>query len=179
MRRLNLFLVMGMLVTFLIHGVFGALQIAGGSADAQKTVAWICLGFVAAHGAVTTILTIRTLRARRLSGAGYFKDNLLFWVRRISGFAVLIPLVMHLFIFRSGNEAAYRLQVFTAGRMISQILLAAALGLHILTNIQPVMIALGLKGRKALALDATLVLSVVLLLFAAAFAVYYLRWAAN
>lgn len=179
MRRLNLCLVFGMLVTFLIHGIFGALQIAGADADALKTVAWICLAFVAAHIAVTTVLTVRTLRARRLSGAGYFKDNLLFWIRRISGFSILIPLVMHLLIFRAGNAEAYRLQVFTVGRMLSQILLVATIALHVLTNIKPVMIALGLKGRRAYALDAMLILSILLLLFAVAFAIYYVRWAAN
>ena len=179
MRRLNLFLVFGMLVTFLIHGIFGALEIAGANADAQKAVAWICLVFVAAHIVVTTVLTVRTLRARRLSGAGYFKDNLLFWIRRISGFSILIPLVLHLMIFRAGNAEAYRLQAFTVGRMVSQILFIATIALHVLTNIKPLMIALGLKGRRAYALDAMLILSVLLLLFAAAFAIYYVRWAAN
>ncbi len=177
MRRLNLFLVIGMLVTFLTHGIIGALKLAGAGAYEQKIVAWICIGFVCAHVLVTMILTAQTLHARKLSGAGYFKDNILFWVRRISGFAVIIPLVMHLTVFRSGNADAYRLQVFTTGRMISQILLIAAIAFHVLTNIKSVMISFGVKGHKAFALDFFLILSVLLLLFAVAFAIYYLRWA--
>ncbi len=179
MRRLNTVLVVGMLVTFLIHGIMGALQIAGADADAQKTIARVCLTFVAGHVIVTSVLTARTLRARRLSGAGYFRDNLLFWVRRISGFAVIIPLVMHLLIFRAGNAEAYRLQAFTTGRLISQILLVAALALHVLSNVRPLLISLGIRGHRAFALDLMLVLSVLLLLFAAAFAIYYTRWAAD
>ena len=179
MRKCNMFLVAGMLVTFLLHGIMGALQLAGADADAQKTVGWISVGFICAHVVVTTVLTVQTLRARRRSGAGYFRDNLLFWVRRISGFTILIPLAMHLFIFRAGNADAYRLQVFTTGRLISQILLVATLALHILTNIRPAMIAFGVKGHKAIAMDLLFVVAVLLLLFAAAFAVYYLRWAAT
>ena len=85
---------------------------------------------------------------------------------------------MHLVFFRSANADVYRLQVFTAGRMISQILLVLAIALHVLTNIRPALIGLGVKDTKAFAVDLLLVLSVLLLMFAAAFAVYYVRWAA-
>ena len=179
MRKLNMILVIGMLVTFLIHGIMGALQLAGAGTDAQKIVGWICAGFICAHAVTSTVLTVQTLQAQKRSGAGYFKDNLLFWTRRISGFTILIPLVMHLLIFRASDAEVYRLQVFTAGRLISQILLIAAIALHALTNIKPALISFGVKGHKAFAVDILFILSVVLLLFAAAFAVYYLRWAAN
>ena len=176
MRRVNLILVAGMLVTFLLHAIMGALQLAGANADAQKPVAWICVGFIAAHTVVTTILGIQTLRARRKSGAGYFRANQLFWARRISGAAILIPLVMHLVFFRASNAEAYRLQVFTAGRLISQLLLVLALALHVLLNVKPLMIALGVRDTKSFTTDLMLILSVVLLLAGAAFVVYYLRW---
>ena len=179
MRKLNMFLVIGMLATFLIHGITGALQLAGAGTSAQKTIAWICAGFICAHAVIGLILTVQTISARRRAGAGYFKDNLLFWTRRISGFALLIPLAMHLFIFRAAAGSAYRLQVFTQGRMISQILLVVLLALHVLTNIKPALIAFGVRGHRAFAVDILFVLSVLLLLFAAAFAIYYLRWAAN
>ncbi|MBQ3379973.1 MAG: pilus assembly protein PilX [Clostridia bacterium] len=178
MRKLNVFLVIGIFATFLIHAITGGLKLAGADLDTPKAVSWICVGFIIMHVIVTVILTFQTLEARRKSSAGYFKDNILFWVRRISGFAVLIPLVMHIAIFRSSNADAYRLQVFTTGRMISQILLVATLALHILTNIRPLMISLGIRDTKSFAADFLLILSILLLLFAAAFAIYYLRWAA-
>ena len=178
MRKWNLVLVAGMLVTFLIHGIMGALQLAGAAADARQTVGWICVGFLCAHVAVTLALTVQTLRAGRRAGAGYFRGNELFWLRRISGFAILPPLAAHLLIFRASAAAAYRLQVFTTGRLISQLLLVIAIALHVLTNIRPVLIALGIRDRRALAVDLLLVLAVLLLLFGAAFVLYYLRWAA-
>ena len=178
MRKLNMFLVSGMLVTFLIHSIMGSLQLAGANADAMKNVAWVMVGFISAHVIVTSVLTFQSLKARKLSGAGYFKDNLLFWTRRISGFAVIIPLILHLVIFRASNAEVYRLQVFTAGRMISQILLVAAIALHVLTNIRPALISFGVKGTRPVAVDIIFILSVLLILFAAAFVIYYLRWAA-
>ena len=150
MRRLNMLLVFGMLATFLIHAIMGGLRLAGADTDAMKTIAWVSVGFMAAHIVVTTVLTLR----------------------------IIIPLIMHLFIFSASNEGAYRLQAFTLGRMISQILLVATLALHILTNIKPALISLGIKSEKALGADVLLVLAVLLLLFAVAFLIYYLRWMA-
>lgn len=178
MRKLNMALVAAMLVSFLAHAIMGSMRLFGGDSAPVAAVAWVTLALAAAHVVVTTVLTAQTLHARRRSGAGYFRDNKLFWIRRISGFAILIPLVMHLVIFRSANADVYRLQVFTAGRMISQILLVLAIALHVLTNIRPALIGLGVKDTKAFTVDLLLVLSVLLLMFAAAFAVYYVRWAA-
>lgn len=179
MRKLNMFLVIGMLITFLAHAIMGSLRLFGADANALKVVAWISVAFITAHVIVTTILTIQTLHARKMSGAGYFKENKLFWVRRISGFAIVIPLIMHLVIFRSSNADAYRLQVFTTGRMISQILLVAAIALHVLTNIRPTGIAFGIRGLKKYSTDILFVLTIILLVLMAAFVVYYLRWMAH
>ena len=178
MRRLNMFLVAGMLVSFLAHAIMGSLQLVGASSNALKIVAWILVGLISAHVAVTTILTVQTLYARKKAGVGYFKNNLLFWARRISGLTIIIPLIMHLVIFRASNADAYRLQVFTTGRLISQILLIAAIALHVLINVKPALMSFGVKGHKVYAADIIFVLSVLLLIFAAAFAVYYWRWIA-
>lgn len=178
MRKLNMFLVQGILVTFLIHAIMGGLQLAGASADAHKTVARICAGLIVAHMLVTVVLTYRTLHARRISGAGYFRQNLTFWIRRISGLAILPPLIAHLLIFRASQGGAYRLQVFDRGRMISQILLVAAMALHVLTNIRPLLISMGVKDTRSFATDLLLILSALFLLFGLAFVIYFLRWAA-
>ncbi len=176
MRRLNMFLVIGILLTFLAHSIMGAMVLIGAKADALKPLARVCVALIGAHALISGILTYRTLHARRLSGAGYFKDNLMFWTRRLTGLTILIPLIMHLFIFHASNAEAYRLTAFTTGRMISQILLVATLGVHILTNVRPVMISLGVRTGRGVRADILFVLSVVLLLLAIAFFIYYLRW---
>ena len=83
---------------------------------------------------------------------------------------------MHLLIFSGTGDEAYRLVFFHSGRLISQILLIAALALHILTNIRPALIGLGIKAGRLLSADICFVLSAVLLLCCCAFCVYYLRW---
>ncbi len=179
MRKLNVFLAAGMLAFFLAHAIMGANRLFGGSAAPAPFLAWAAAGFAAAHIAVSSVLTGQTLYAMKRSGAGYFKENRLFWARRISGFAAVIPLLTHLFIFTNENAEVFRLREFTVGRLVSQLLLVAALGLHVLTNVRPFMNALGAKGGKGLAADSAFVISILLLIFAAAFAVYYVRWALN
>ena len=178
MRKLNMFLVLGMLLTFAAHGVMGSMRLFGADAPTLKAAAWACVCFICAHIIVTSVLMLQTLRARRLSGAGYFRDNLMFWARRISGFAILIPLVMHIAVFHPSNAGAFRLSAFTTGRLISQIMLVVFIAFHVLTNIEPMLISFGVKKTKAFSHDIMLVISVVLLAAAAAFAVYYARWAA-
>ena len=178
MRKLNMFLVVGMLVTFLAHAVMGALQLSGANTNTLKPLAWVCVGLMTAHIVVSAGLTIQTLYACKKSGTGYFRNNLMFWAKRITGLAIVIPLVMHLMIFHSESGDAFRLQVFTSGRMISQILFVAAIALHVLLNIKPLLTGFGVKENRAFSGDIIFVLSVVLLLLAAAFVVYCLRWTA-
>ena len=178
LRKINMFIVIGMLAVFLAHAIGGSLILAGAQSRMWvKTAARALEVLIGLHIIITTILTIQSLRARRLSGAGYFRDNIEFWTRRISGFVILIPLMMHILIFSQPEGVdVVRLQVFTTGRLISQILLVAAIALHVLTNIRPALISFGVKGGKAVKIDLMFILSVLLLLFAAAFAIFYVRW---
>ena len=176
MRRLNMFLVIGILLTFLAHAVMGAVQLLGANADSLKVVARACMSLIVVHVLVTCVLTFRTLRALRRSGAGYFRNNLMFWARRLSGFAMLIPLVMHFVIFSPSNAEAYRLRAFTSGRLVSQLLLVLTMALHIFTNVRPMLISMGVRRGRAIRGDILFVLSAVLLFLTIAFFVYYLRW---
>ncbi len=176
LRKLNIFVAAGMLITFIVHAVSGGMRLAGARTEPATISAWLCVGFICVHIVITTILTFRTLKAQRLSGAGYFRENTAFWTRRISGFVILIPLALHLIIFMQTTDDAYRLQAFTVGRLISQVLLVAAIALHVLTNIRPLIISLGMRDHKAYRIDLLLILSVLLLLMGIAFAIYYLRW---
>lgn len=181
MRRLNLILVAGMLVSFLVHAIIGSMQLMGAQSNlrALMIAADFLVAFMAAHVVVSIIFSIRTLKAIKKSGAHYFKDNLLFWARRISGLTIIIPMIMHLVIFHSSNESAYRLSAFTAGRMISQILLVASIALHVLINVKPALMGFGVKGHRKFAGDIIFVLTILLFVFAVSFLVYFLRWAAN
>ena len=176
MRKLNAVLTAAILVLFLLHGILGAFQLFGLGDTALKAVAWAAIGLVALHVFISGKYTLDTLRVWRRTGAGYFRANKLFWARRISGFAVMVLLVFHLTAFGTTADGVYRLKWFDTGKLITQLLLAAALAVHVISNVRPALIAFGVRNLKPWAGDILAVLAVLLLVMAAAFVVYYLRW---
>ena len=176
MRKWNAILSLSALVLLLLHGILGSFQLMGAGGTAVKALAWIAVVLVAIHAVLGVKFTVDSLRVWKRTGAGYFRENRLFWARRISGFALLVFLCFHVAAFSAGGDGAYRLQWFTQAKLVLQILLAASLAVHILTNIRPLMLSLGVKGGRKWLGDLLFVLAVLLLFMAAAFVVYYLRW---
>jgi len=176
MRKWNAILTAAILVLFLLHGVFGAFQLFGLAPTTLKAVAWTALALVAAHTVIGVKLTADSLCVWRQTGVGYFRQNKLFWARRISGFAVMVLLAFHMTAFGYSNGGAYRLRWFTDFRLATQLLLIVTLALHVLMNVRPMLISFGVRGLKQYVGDILFVLSVLLLFMAAAFVVYYLRW---
>jgi len=176
MRKFNAVLTAVILILFIDHAVFGGLQMLGAGATAAKAVSYLCAGLVAVHIIISTKLTIDTLRAQKKAGAAYFRENMLFWARRVSGFAVMVLLFFHFTAFGYYVDDAYRLQWFDVCKLITQILLVVTLAVHIISNAKPVLISFGIKSLKEHVGEILFVLSALLLFAAAAFIVYYLRW---
>ena len=179
MRKWNAILSMGILALFLIHAIAGSFQLSGfihgGSAIMEKIArAMVCLIFI--HFVIGIKLTADTVKAVKKSGTSYFKENKLFWIRRISGFAVMLFVIFHIMIFLGTNNGAYRLNLFEGIQLSSQLLLVLSVAVHVVTNIKPLMISIGAKSYKMFLTDIILVLSVLLVFMGAAFIVYYLRW---
>ena len=177
MRKWNALVSAAILLLCLLHGILGGFQLLGGSSSALKAIAWTAVGLILVHTGMGLKLTADTLRALRRTGAGYFRENRLFWLRRVSGVAIMLFLALHLLAFRAtGTGGGYRLPIFGTGDLISQLLLVLSIGVHVISNIRPMMTALGAKNRGHWAVDLLLVLAVLLLFFGAAFVIYYLRW---
>lgn len=168
------------LLLFLIHGIAGGFQLMGvipGGSGILSIFAYILMAVIAVHMVISTVLTVKTLSAMKRSGASYGKENLLFWVRRISGLAVMIFVFFHLAIFNVSNEGVYRLARFDAFRLATQILMIVSLVLHLFTNIKPLWIGMGFKsGFKEYLKDIFFVLSLILLFTGIAFIIYFIRW---
>ena len=173
MRKLNLFLAAAIVVTFIAHAVLGGAALAGLGHIPQKIIARACLTFIVLHAALSTVLLFRTLNARRLAGAGYLRGNGMFWARRISGFLILLFVAFHLLVFMRGGEP----EAFGSGRLGLQILLVASVAIHLLTNIVPALTSFGVRGIKRAAPLITIALSLLLLLFSAAFCIYFFHFA--
>jgi succinate dehydrogenase/fumarate reductase cytochrome b subunit len=122
------------------------------------------------------ILTVKTVHILKKSGVHYFRENALFWIRRISGFALMLLVVLHFVLFVQTGEGIFRLHDFDVPQLVGQVLMLLALAVHLLCNIRPLAIACGLDGGSDYGRDVLLILSVVLAFCALAFVVYYLRW---
>ena len=176
MRKWNAVLTGAILALFLVHAILGGFQLLGVGSTAVKVVAWIAVGLIAVHAGLGVKLTVDTLKVRKRTGVGYFRQNTLFWARRISGVAVMILLAFHLTAFGDNSGAQYRLQWFDTAKLVTQLLLIASLALHILSNVRPMLISFGIRSLRERTGDILFILSAVMIFLAAAFIVYYLRW---
>lgn len=179
MRKANAILSMGILVLFLIHAIAGGFQLAGilpGGSALLEWLAWLMIALIAAHTVIGIKLTADTLAAAKRSGTAYYRENRLFWLRRVSGLAIMVFIVFHIMIFLGSRGGVFRLHLFAGAELTSQILLVLSVAVHVLTNIRPLMIALGARGYKEFFTDILVILSAVLLFCGLAFIVYYLRW---
>ena len=175
MRKWNALVAALILLLFLIHGILAGFQLLGVGNTAAKWAAWAALALIAVHTIIGVKLTADALRVWKKTGAPYLRQNTLFWARRVSGFAVMVLLAFHLTAFGSGSGGVYRLKAFDGPRLTAQ-LLAAAVALHVISNVKPLLISFGARRLRPMAGDILAVLSVLMLFMAAAFNVYYLRW---
>ncbi len=176
MRKFNAILTALIMVLFLLHAVFGAMELVGAGYNALKIAARVCFVLVVVHTVIGIKLTVDTLRVSRKTGVSYLRENRLFWARRISGLAVMILLCFHMFAFGKTTDGVFQLKPFTTVKLTAQILLVLSIALHVLTNIRPALIAFGARGLKRHTGDILIVLSIVLLVFITAFIIYYLHW---
>ena len=92
---------------------------------------------------------------------------------------MILFMAVHVWLFRGKTvDGAFRLQHFDTPALVSQILMTAALAVHLLTNIRPLKIAFGIEDGKNYKTDVLIVLSAALLLAAVGFVLYLLRWKA-
>ncbi len=180
MRKVNSILAILTMMFFLAHMIWGGLEITGltkGGNPILRMLTHMMILFISLHMILSVILTAQTVRAWRKSGVAYFKQNRLFWIRRISGFALMFFIVSHVLIFRGNvSSAGYRLNYFGGLQLAAQILMVVCLLVHLCCNITPLRISLGIEDKKNIRTDVLLVLSILLLLAGIAFVIYYIRW---
>ena len=176
MRKWNGILSAVILVLFLIHGILGGFQLLGAGNIISKMLAGVMVLLIGIHVVIGIILTVQTLKIQKKTGAPYFRKNLLFWARRLSGFAIMILLFFHAAAFSDSSAGVFRLIPFGKTRLTAQILLVIAVAIHVISNAKPMLITFGIRGLREKAGDILFVMTVILLFMAAAFIVYYLRW---
>ena len=180
MRRFNAILSMTILALFVLHVVIGSLQLAGvmpGGSVIMQAAAYIMAAGIAVHAVIGVKLTADTLIAQKRAGASYFKENRLFWIRRISGFAVMLFIASHIIIFLGNNDkGSYRLNLFDIPELVSSLLLVISVLVHVVTNIRPLANALGARRFGEFIAEAAVVISMLLLAAGVGFVIYFIRW---
>ena len=180
MRRANAILTSLIMILFLIHIIWGSLELAGFTRGGNSLFSFLSRAMILLiffHVVISLKMTGDTILAWRRSGVSYWRENRIFWVRRISGLALMIFIAIHVYIFSGQKvEGVYLLHFFGIMELLSQILMVVSLLVHLLTNIRPLKIAFGIEDRANIRTDLILVLAILLLLSAVAFALYYLRW---
>lgn len=176
MRKWNSLLSLTALVLLLLHGVLESFHLIGADGEVTKLLPRAVLTLLLLHAALGVKYTADALRVWKKTGAGYFRENRIFWARRISGFVILVLLFFHVGAFGEVVDGVFHLHPFTWIKLTHHLLLAASLAVHLLTNLRPLLLSLGIRsGRKRLG-DLLFLLAVLLLFMAGAFVVYYLRW---
>lgn len=176
MRKINTILSVLLLVIFMLHGLMGSFMLLGIGSSAGKILAWVGVAVLAAHTVIGVILTINTLKIYKNAGNSYLKQNAVFWARRASGLAILILMFFHIGLFGGVQDGIYILFPFTTVKLITQLLLVAALFIHLFINIRPLLVSLGIISYKERRGDIYLILSVLLLFSAGAVIIYYIGW---
>lgn len=177
MRKLNTILSLLLIIIFMLHGVMGSFMLIGVGSIAGKILAWIGVCIIVVHTVLGVLLTVNTFKQSKNNGKLYLKQNALFWTRRASGLAILIMVFFHIGVFGRVIDGQYVLFEFTTIRLISQLILIAALFIHIFANIRPLLISLGVIKNKARRTDIFLVLSVLVLIMAGSVVIYYIMGA--
>ena len=179
-RKWNAVLSAAIVILLLVHMVAGAMQMTGmlqGGIAWLKVLARVMFCLIGLHMLIGIKLTADTLCLQKKAGTSYPKQNRLFRARRISGFALLALVASHLIALSGKMEnGAFRLHEFGTAELVTQILLVVSLAVHILTNLTPMLIGLGIRSFRKFLPDLLLILSVLLLAAGAAFAVYFIRW---
>lgn len=176
MRKINTILSVLLLVIFMLHGLMGSFMLLGIGSSAGKILAWVGVAVLAVHTVIGVILTIKTLKISKNAVNSYLKQNAVFWARRASGFAILILMFFHIGLFGGVQDGVYILFPFTTVKLITQLLLVAALFIHLFINIRPLLVSLGIINYKERRGDIYLILSVLLLFCAGAVIIYYIGW---
>ena len=168
MRKLNAIVSLLLIILFLIHTIAGSFQM-------MKNLSYFMLFLIGVHIIIGIKLTIDSIIIGRKSGKFYFRENAVFWTRRITGIAMILLVICHVLLFTSNGEV-FRLNDFNEVQLIFSIFLVFTLLVHILANIRPLLISFGISGFRLYIKDILLILAIISLFGAFAFVIYYLRW---
>ena len=176
MRKWNNILARVILVLFLLHALMGSLMLLGLSNISWKPLSWLLLAAVIAHGVLGVLATVQAVKSGKVSGKWYLRQNAAYWTKRFSGLAILLLLFFHISAYTTTVGGAFFLKEFTFGRMAAQLLLIFSIFIHLAVSVKSMLIARGIVKFKERTIDWMMILSLLMLFFAAAVVIYFIQW---
>ena len=179
MRKANMVLAVTMILLLIVHSAIGVLTLTGKTAGGQyvsKMVSHLFLSVISAHAVISVILTVKSLSSVKRSGAPYMKENRMFWIRRISGLAILPFAFQHFWMFSpSFTEEGMVAPGFSGLDLAVSILLAVCVIIHVASNIRPLSVSMGTGISRTLLLIAFALLAAGLVCLCWSFGYYFIH----
>lgn len=176
MRKINGILAAAVLILFIVHGIFGALNMMDIAPLVVKVLSHTMLSLIAVHAVISIILSVQSVRTAVKTKAPYLKNNLLFWSRRVSGVLIVALVFFHMTAFGTTEGGVFRLYPFDLPRFVLQMLFLLTVAVHVIANVKPALITFGAKRLKPKTGEILFIISAALLFMAAGFIIYFIRW---
>lgn len=177
MRKLNVCISLALCLLFALHLVMGSFMLLGIGHNGGRLLALAGVALLAVHLVLSGCSTGRTLRRLGwLRLVQYGRENRLFWLRRLSGLAIILLLVGHVGLFGTVVDGQYVLFDFTWPKALLQGAFLTALCLHIGTNIRPLFVSLGWSRIQERCRDCYVSLGIIYLFSILALSIYYAGW---
>ena len=177
LRQLNAILTVLIFVLFLLHGIAGAFRLLEVSGISPALFARALVTLCVIHALIGIILTVDTVRASRAKGHSYVRLNARFWASRVSGLAIALLIACHVMQFMVPSyEGAPRVSYFGPASMACSIGLLLSIAIHVICNVEPLAISLGLAAKRSRLSVVALAISLVLAFMGFAFFCYFLTW---
>ena len=165
-----------MLALFVLHGVLGTLNMMNIAPIIVKALSRTMLALIGVHALISIGLSVKAVVTAAKTHAPYFRQNRLFWARRLSGALIMLLVFFHMTAFGYTSGGVFRLVPFDVFRLITQLLFLLSVALHIITNVKPMLITFGVRKLRPKAGDILFFVSAAMLFMAVGFIIYYIRW---
>lgn len=175
MQKFHTILAWLLLLFLLAHLIMGVVTMLSPVSLLQGPLPWAFLALVLVHAVMALWKVSKKKKLSHL--VAYPKQNGLYWARILSGIAVFVLVFVHRTLWTVQTPFGKLLRDFEWPSLLAQLLFVAALAVHILLNLRPLLIDSGIDPEGA-AKKWLKVIAVLLLLVAAVAAlIYFMRGA--
>ena len=176
MKKFNSVISLLLIIAVLAHGVLASLLMMGWVGNTMPIPAFISLGLLLIHIVLSCILSTKTIKDAVKSGDKYEIQNKMFIIRRVSGVLMMVFVIAHLVFYFGPQVENFKDTAMSVPQLVLLILLLISLIVHIVTNIRPLMVSLGVTSPTGVRVVLGLLIACALIAMAMAGVAFFLKW---